>query len=126
MKEENKKAAITSIIKIGGALYLKITGKICKDELAELERARAEVEQTISEQRFIFDFSGMEDAIIPAVRILIQMQCEARKRGAVYVLSPDSNMLSKLQDAGAVRESELFKNKDQLVRALRTEPIRVV
>ena len=47
------------------------------------------------------------------------MQAEARKKGSVYVLTPSSEMLGRLKDAGAVRESELFKNKDQLVRALK-------
>jgi hypothetical protein len=60
-----------------------------------------------------------EDAIVPAVRILIQMQIEARKKGTVYVLTPSSEMLGKLKDAGAVRDSELIKSKDQLVRALK-------
>lgn len=116
---EDKKLATTSIVKVGGAVYFKVTGKVLKDEMIDLEQAKSELEQTNNEKKFIFDFSAMEDAIVPAVRMLIQMQVEARKKGSVYVLIPSSEMLGKLKDAGAVRESELFKNKDQLVRALK-------
>lgn len=34
---------------------------------------------------------------------------EARKKGAVYVHTPSSEMLGKLKDAGAVRESAYQK-----------------
>ncbi|MFP5387192.1 MAG: hypothetical protein ACLGHN_14035 [Bacteriovoracia bacterium] len=116
---DDKKSATTSIVKVGGAVYFKVTGRVQKDEMVDLEQAKSELEQTREERKFIFDFSAMEDAIVPAVRILIQMQVEARKKGSVYVLTPNTEMLGKLKDAGAVRESELIKSRDQLIRALK-------
>jgi hypothetical protein len=118
MKDQSK-LATTSILRIGGAMYCKIIGKVLKEEVVDLEQIKVELESSHDEKQFIFDFSKLEDAILPALRVLIQMQAEARKKGLVYVVTPNPEMLLRLKDAGAVRESELYKNKEMLVRALK-------
>lgn len=117
--EENQKASNISIVEKTGAMYIKVKGKIQKEDLSGLEESISAIEKTSDGSYFIFDFSLLEDVTLPAIRTIVLMQVEARKKGPVYVLSPNMQLKEKLVNAGAVRSGELYSNKEKLVSALK-------
>ena len=109
---------MSSVVKVGSALYLKVGEKLERADLDELNAIQSQFERS-SDSSFVFDLSSLQDATNPAVKILATIQAAARKKGKVYVLTPENTMREKLLESKAINVSEVYETRVLLGQAMK-------
>ncbi|MBC7712651.1 MAG: hypothetical protein H7177_04905 [Rhizobacter sp.] len=116
---------MSSIVKVGSVLYLKVGTSLEKDEMDELEALKITFEKS-SDEDFVFDLTSLHTATNRACNLLATIQDEARRKGKVYVLTPDAKMREQLLDLHAIKVSEIYENRTLMGVAMKASknPVR--
>lgn len=104
---------MASVVKMGSALYLKFGSKLETAEMEELSDMR------LGGESFVFDFTSLQSIGHHALGLLVNIQEEARRKGEVYVLTPQNKMREELLNLHAIKDSEIYENRGLICQALK-------
>ncbi len=113
---------MSSIVKVGSVLYLKVGASLERDEMDELEDLKLAFQKS-GDESFVFDLSALHTATIRACNLLATIQEEARRKGHVFVLTPDKKMREQLLELHTIKISEIYENRTLMGIAMK-EKIR--
>lgn len=109
---------MSSIVKMGMSLYLKVSESLQREDMDELAAIYKEFERS-ADQSFIFDFTALRSASEKACYLLASILVMARKKGRVYVLTPKSYMLEQLLEMQVIKTSEIYENRNLIGQAMK-------
>lgn len=104
---------MASVVKMGSAVYLKFNPDM--DELSDMKFTF----ERIGGESFVFDLTSIKSMGRHALNELMNFQEEARKKGDVYILTPESNMREELLNLHAIKDCEIYKDRNEVRQALK-------
>lgn len=109
---------MSSIVKMGTALYLKVSESLQREDMDELASIYKEFDRS-PDQSFILDFTALRTASEKACHLLASIVVLARKKGRVYVLTPKTYMLEQLLSMQVIKISEIYENRNLIAQAMK-------
>lgn len=109
---------MSSIVKMGMALYLKVSESLKREDMDELASIYKEFDRS-ADQSFVFDFTALRSASEKACYVLASLLVLARKKGRVYVLTPKNHMLEQLLEMQVIKTSEIYENRNLIAQAMK-------
>ncbi len=104
---------MASVVKMGSAVYLKFGAHM--DELSDMKFTF----ERIGGEAFVFDLTSLESVGRHALNELMNFQEQARKKGDVYILTPQTKMREELLSLHAIKDSEIYKDRAEVCLALK-------
>ena len=111
---------MSSIIKMGTALYLKVSVSLQREDMDRLNEIHREFEKS-GDESFVFDFSDLRSISEKACFLLASIQAVARAKGKVYVLTPKSVVMDQLLELKIIKISEVYENRALIAQAMKNK-----
>lgn len=111
---------MSSIVKMGTALYLKVSVSLQREDMDRLEEIYKEFERS-GDESFVFDFSDLRSASEKACYMLASIQAVARAKGKVYVLTPKSVVLDQMLELKIIKISEVYESRALIAQAMKNK-----
>lgn len=111
---------MSSIVKMGTALYLKVSVSLQREDMDRLEEIYNEFQRS-GDESFVFDFSDLRSASEKACYLLASIQAVARTKGKVYVLTPKSVVLDQLLELKIIKISEVYESRALIAQAMKNK-----
>lgn len=109
---------MSSIVKMGTTLYLKVNESLQRENMDELASIFKEFDRS-ADQSFVFDFTALRSASEKACHLLASILVLARQKGRVYVLTPKTYMLEQLLEMHVIKTSEIYENRNLIAQAMK-------
>lgn len=110
---------MSSIVKMGTAIYLKVSETLDRGSMDELNDIHKEFEKS-GHESFVFDFSNLKLASVKACQLLTLIQAVARKKGKVFVLAPiASEIHTMLLELKTIKPCEVYENRNLIGQAMK-------
>ena len=110
---------MSSIVRMGSALYLKVSESLQREDMDELSEIYREFEKSADES-FVLDLTALRSASEKACYLLASIQSVARQKGKVYVLTPKNHMLEQLLEMQIIKKSEVYENRNLISQAMKS------